>query len=116
VNAVPRWRIAAAIGILAALVLLLALLAPAYFHNLDLQSYVSALTRSEAGRATPDGSLRQQIVEKATELHVPVTADNVRIERSADGKLKHIDVRYFVEVDVPGYTVKLHFYPGAASQ
>jgi hypothetical protein len=116
VNSVPRWRIAAAAGILAALVLLLALLAPAYVHNLDLQSYVSGLTRDEAGRATSDGALREEIVDKAKELDLPVSADNVRITRAADGKLEHIDVRYFVDVNLPGYTVKLHFYPGAASQ
>ena len=27
-----------------------------------------------------------------------------------------IDIRYFVTVDVPGYTVNLHFYPGAGSE
>jgi membrane protein required for beta-lactamase induction len=116
VSAVPRWRIVAGAGILAALVGLLTLLAPAYFHDLDLQSYVSGLTRDEAGRATSDGALREEIVDKAKQLDLPVSADNVRITRAADGKLEHIDVRYFVDVNLPGYTVKLHFYPGAASQ
>jgi hypothetical protein len=116
VNGVPRWRIAVAIGILAALVLLLASLAPAYFHNLNLQNYVSSLTRGPAPGGTSDGILRQEIVDKAKELNLPVSADNVRITRAADGKLEHIDVRYFVDVNLPGYTVKLHFYPGAASQ
>ena len=55
-------------------------------------------------------------MEKARQLDVPVSADNVRITRAADGKLEHIDVRYFVDVNLPGYAVKLHFYPGAASQ
>jgi hypothetical protein len=27
-----------------------------------------------------------------------------------------IDVRYQVRVDLPGYTVNLHFYPGAGSR
>jgi hypothetical protein len=27
-----------------------------------------------------------------------------------------IDVRYFVRVTLPGYTVDLHFYPGAGSR
>ena len=116
VNRVPRWRMAAGISILAVLGLLLAFLAPAYFHNLDLQNYVSALSHSQAARAAADEGLRQEIVEKAHTLELPVNADNVHITRGADGRLEHIDVRYFVDVNLPGYTVKLHFYPGAASQ
>jgi hypothetical protein len=116
VNPVPRWRIAAAAGILACLVGLVAFLAPTYFHNLNLQTYVSGLTRDEAERSRPDVALRAEIVDKAKELNLPVTGDNVHITRAADGKLQHIDVRYFVDVNLPGYTVKLHFYPGAASQ
>ena len=115
-NPVPRWRIAAAAGILACLAGLMAVLAPTYFHNLDLQSFVSGLTREEGARSRPDGALRDQIVDKAKALGLPVSGDNVHITRGADGKLQHIDVRYFVDVNLSGYTVKLHFYPGAASQ
>jgi hypothetical protein len=115
VNRVPRWRVALAAGILAALAGLVVVLSPAYFHNLDLQNYVSALTRDEAERARPDDALREQIVTKAKDLGLPVSGENVRITRGGDGALEHIDVRYFVDVNLPGYSVKLHFYPGAAS-
>ena len=116
VNPVPRWRLAAGIAILAALVLMLGFLAPSYFHNLDLQNYVTGLTHGGSSQAAPDESLREEIVGKAHELNLPVSADNVRITRAADGRLEHIDVRYMVDVSFPGYTVKLHFYPGAGSQ
>ena len=95
---------------------MLGFLAPAYFHNLDLQSYVTGLTHDSGGRASSDDDLRARIVEKAQALNLPVSAENVHIARATDGKLEHIDVRYFVDVNLPGYTVKLHFYPGAASQ
>jgi len=116
VNAVPRWRIAAALAILAALLSMLAALAPPYLHNLELQSYVSSLSHSPEGRAQTDGALRQQIAERARLLNLPVAESDVRINRSPDGRLAHLDVRYFVEVNFPGYAVRLHFYPGAASQ
>jgi hypothetical protein len=115
-GSVPRWRIAAAAAILAGLLGMLAVLSPAYFHNLDLQSYVSGLSHDESARLRPDEAIRTQIVEKAHALGLPVTDGNVHITRGADGKLEHIDVHYFVDVSLPGYTVKLHFYPGAASQ
>jgi hypothetical protein len=116
VNPVPRWRLAAGAGILVLLLTLLGFLSPAYFHNLDLQSYVAGVTHDTSGAARSDEALRQQIVDKAKTLGLPVTADDVHITRTGDGKLEHVDVRYFVDVNLPGYTVKLHFYPGAASQ
>jgi len=116
VTPVPRWRQAAGAGILVLLVALLAFLAPSYFHNLDLQTYVSGVTRDASATPRSDEALRAQIVAKATALGLPVTPGDVHITRAADGKLQHIDVRYFVDVNLPGYTVKLHFYPGAASQ
>ena len=43
-----------------------------------------------------------------------MVADNVHIERTADSV--HIEVRYLVRVDLPLYTVDLHFYPGAGNR
>jgi len=114
VNRVPRWRIGLAILILAALAFLLAEFAPFYFHNMALQSYVSEITRSVENQAKKDDALRAAVVDKARQLNLPVVADNVHINRAPEGM--HIDVRYAVEVNLPGYTVRLHFYPGAGSR
>jgi len=114
VNRVPRWRIALAIVILAGLAGFLALFAPIYFRNQRLQSYVSGVTQNVESANKSDDALRTQVLDKAHELELPVAADNVHIRRSADRL--NIDVRYFVRVDLPGYTVDLHFYPGAGSR
>jgi len=114
VNRLPRWRIAAAVLILAGLVAFLAMFAPIYFRNLELQKYVSGVTRTAENAQKSDDLLRTWVLDKAHELNLPVAEDNVHILRSADGL--HIDVRYFVRVDLPGYTVDLHFYPGAGSR
>jgi hypothetical protein len=114
VNRLPRWRIAAAVLILAGLFYFLALFAPIYFRNVELQKYVSGLTRTVDNTQKSDDLLRTWVLDKAHELKLPVAEDNVHILRSADGL--HIDVRYFVRVDLPGYTVDLHFYPGAGSR
>jgi hypothetical protein len=114
VNQVPKWRIAAAVVILAGLVGFLAMFAPIYFRNVELQHYVSGMTQIVENTQKSDALLRAQVVDKAHELNLPVAEDNVHILRSADGL--HIDVRYFVRVDLPGYTVDLHFYPGAGSR
>ena len=108
---VPRWRIAAAIAVLLALLGFGILFAPIYTHNLELQNYVAEITRNVS---TPDAVLLQQVLDKARQLNLPVTAENVQITRSPEGP--RIDVRYFVRVTLPGYTVDLHFYPGAGSR
>jgi len=93
----------------------LALFTPIYYHNFQLRNYVENLTRSVASRDASDDLLRTQVVEKAHRLDLlSVTAGDVQIIRSA-GDLR-IEVRYRVPVDLPGYTVMLHFYPGAGSR
>ena len=111
---VPRWRIAAAIAVVAALLGFGALFAPIYIDNLHLQSYVSELTRTAAPNPQPDDALRSAVVAKANALNLPIKADNVHIEHLPEGI--RISVRYFVRVSMPGYTVDLHFYPGAGSR
>ena len=113
-NRVPRWRIAAAVAVLAALLGFGALFAPIYLGNLKLQTYVSEITQSVDSRNQPDEALVRNVLNKARELDLPVKADNVHIIRSPENL--RIDVRYFVRVSVPGYTVDLHFYPGAGSR
>jgi hypothetical protein len=118
VNPVPRWRIAAALAVLAALVFFAAVFAPIYFHNLELQKFVSTIPqRASSGAPPSDDVLRTWVLDKARQLELPVMPGDVRIFRSPDGaRLERIDVHYFVKVDLPGYTVNLHFYPGAGSR
>ena len=113
-NPVPRWRIAAAVLVLAALLGFGVMFTPIYVDNLKLQTYVEEITRRVDSQNQPDETLRQNVLNKARELNLPVKADNVHIIRSREGV--RIDVRYFVRVSLPGYTVDLHFYPGAGSR
>ena len=113
-NQVPRWRIAAAIAVLAALGGFTALFSPIYLHNLELQNYVADLTHNADAVRQGDEALRGNVLKKAGELNLPIKADNVHIQHLPDGL--RIDVRYFVRVSLPFYTVDLHFYPGAGSR
>jgi len=114
VNPVPRWRIAAAVAVLALLGFFAVIITPIYVHNLELQRYVSEITQPAENQTKPDEDLRSMVMQEARKLDLPVKADNVHILRSQD-KMR-IDVRYFVRVTLPGYTVDLHFYPGAGSR
>jgi hypothetical protein len=111
---VSRWRIAAAIAVLAGLAGFAVLFTPIYLHNLQLQSFVADLTHGPDASGEPDAALRDKVLKRAGELNLPIKADNVHIERTAEGL--RIYVRYFVRVSLPFYTVDLHFYPGAGSR
>jgi hypothetical protein len=106
-----RLRMAAAALIVVALAVLGARLLPIYLDNMRLQSYVEGITQSAASRTRPDDVLRVEVMEKAASLGLPVGANNVHIKRTEDDL--RIDVRYIVRVDLPMYTVDLHFYPGS---
>jgi hypothetical protein len=114
VKGVAGWRIAVAVLILAGLVFFLATFTPYYLRNFQLQRFVSDLTHRVENQTKSDDALRTWVVEKARQLQLPITEDEVHITHPPDGM--RIDIRYFVKVDVPGYTVNLHFYPGAGAR
>ena len=121
VNRVPRWRIVAAAAVLAALAIFGAMFAPIYFRNLQLQSFVAALpqrveNQTKSGPPPSDDVVRTWVLNKAYQLELPVKAGGVQIFRTPEGRVDRVEVRYFVRLDLPGYTVNLHFYPGVGSQ
>ncbi|MEO7653077.1 MAG: hypothetical protein ABIZ80_21675 [Bryobacteraceae bacterium] len=107
-----KLRIAVAALILLVLVIFGVRLLPLYLQNMKLQTYVEQLTAAEGTR--PDDLVRIDVLQKAALLGLPVKEGDVRIKRS--NETLRIDVRYFVRVDLPLYTVDLHFYPGAGSR
>lgn len=109
-----RLRQAAGVAVLAILAFLGIRLIPIYVHNQELQQFVEDVTRRAAAPTSSDDVLRSWILEKAANLDLPVVADNVHIHRTSASV--RIDVRYVVRVDLPLYTVDLHFYPGAGSK
>jgi hypothetical protein len=105
---------AAAAVVVAALLGFTAMFAPIYYRNLELQNFVSGMAQRVDNPTNSDDVLRTWVLDKAHALDLPVKEDNVQVIRSKAGV--RIDVRYFVRVSLPGYTVDLHFYPGAGSQ
>jgi hypothetical protein len=109
-----RLRQAAGVAVLVVLVVLGVRLIPIYVHNQELQQFVEDVTHRASAPTSSDDVLRSWVLTKAADLELPVVADNVHIQRSPD--TVHIEVRYSVRVDLPLYTVDLHFYPGAGSR
>lgn len=108
-NPLPVWRIAAGIAVLLILLTLALVLLPIYFHNWQLQDFVAGLTRSASSQTASDSDLRSRVLAKSRALNLPVAADDVQISRTNHGV--RIDVHYLVTVNLPGYSVGLHFGP-----
>ena len=108
-----RWRIAAGVGVLVVLVLIAVLLAPPYYHDWQLQGYLRALVRDQATANRSADLVRALVVDKAAGLGLPVHTSDVHVTRSKDNV--RIEVLYIVHIDLPVYTVDLHFRPGAGS-
>jgi hypothetical protein len=111
---VSRWRIAAGLAVLAALLYFTILLAPIYARNYRFQRYVEEITQRTGNENRSDDLLRTWVSEKAAALSLPVKAQDVLVKRSDQGV--RIDVPYRVRVPLPVYSVDLHFYPGAGAR
>jgi hypothetical protein len=114
VNRVPVWRIVVAVIVVAVLVLFAVIFTPIYAHNLELENFVSDVVGRPDVQSRSDDVVRSWVLDKAHQLDLPVRADEVKIGRSSGGM--HIEVGYAVKVDLPGYTVNLHFHPGAGGR
>ena len=92
------------------LALIAVLLAPPYYHDWQLQRYLKALVQDQAVANRSTDLIRALIVDKAAGLGLPVRTADVHVTRT-NNKTK-IEVLYIVHIDLPVYTVDLHFRPG----
>ncbi len=109
----PRWRLIAGIGVLAAMVTVLLSLAPVYLENFRLQQSLNQMARDPRFTALTDDGVRRQVVTRAGKLNLPVREGDIKITRP-DGGLT-LDVRYAVRMDLALYRVDLHFHPGVTA-
>jgi hypothetical protein len=111
VNAARLLRIAAGVVVLLALAVIGVILIPPYAANWHLQRYINGLIDDPATAAEPPDAVRTKVLQKASSLGVPLTAQDVQVAPSHNAV--RIDALYVVHVDIAGYTVDLHFRPAA---
>src|SRR5437763_13085171 len=101
------WRVAAGIAVLLGMVAIGVLLIPPYVENWKLQSFINQLAEDPAIAQKPPEMIQANIVDKAASLGLPVHTDDVHVTK--DGDAFRIEVLYIVHIDLPIYTVDLHF-------
>jgi hypothetical protein len=102
----------AGVLVLVALLLFGILLIPSYYRNWQFQGFLDETVESNGNLNRPAEMLRVDVSNRAAQIGLPVRPDQVQIVQ-APNRLK-IQVSYFVRVDLPLYTVDLHFHPDAS--
>jgi hypothetical protein len=107
------WRTLAGVLILVLLAGFGVLLVPVYVRNFRFERSLGELVRQGSTLQSPDELVRVRVTDRAARLGLPVRPDQVRLKRSP-GRLA-IEVRYIVPIDLPVYSVDLHFRPSAGN-
>ena len=106
------------LGLLAASVYVGAELIPPYFANYEFQDTLDTEARMGTYSTKGDDVIRDTVFRRAQDLEIPVSKDQIKVQRS--GNLGNgsvvIETDYTVHVDLPGYPMDLHFHPASKNK
>jgi hypothetical protein len=101
------------LGFLAIGVWVSAELIPPYFSNYEFQDTLDTEARMGTYSTKGDEIIRDTVFRKAQDLELPITKDDIIVQRSGGigtGSVS-ISTDYTVHVELPGYPMDLHFHP-----
>ncbi len=99
---------------LVAMVVVVILMLPPYVDNYRLQQRLDDIAARPDAMTLPEDVIRSEVANQAARLGLPLRNSQVRIIRTSDRV--RLEVAYAVRVDLPLYTVDLHFHPAAGSR
>lgn len=102
-------RTAAAGLILAALAYFAVIISPAYWRNWQFQQSLNELMERVDTRPLPEDTILAQVRDRAARMGLRIPQDQIHVKRTA--ATLEISAFYVVRVDLPFYTVDLHFRP-----
>jgi hypothetical protein len=101
------------LALLAGLVYVGAQVIPPYFANYQFQDTLDTEARIGTYSAKAEDVIRDAVFKRAQELEIPVTKDQIKVQRTGavgNGTVV-IETEYSVHVDLPGYPMDLAFHP-----
>ncbi len=87
---------------------------PVYVNDYQLDDYVRQQTPYWLTQRARSDAIQKNVLDKAQELGLPVTADNVKVQ--APGSLVNVSLDYTVPVDLLVVTLPLHFTHSAENR
>ena len=106
------------LGLLAFGVYVGAEIIPPYFANYQFQDAIDTEARLATYSNKNEDSLRDSVFKQAQNLEIPVTRDDIKVQRTGTqgtGSV-FIETDYTVHVDLPGYPLDLHFHPASKNK
>jgi hypothetical protein len=97
--------------IIAAAFYIAAKLAPPYFSNYQFTDAVKDEATRDSYSQKNEGEIRKAIFKKAQEYDIPISEDEIVVQRTGlqfNGTVA-VKAVYVVHVDLPGYPLDLHF-------
>lgn len=82
---------------------------PPYYNNFQFQDEIESQARLNSYTSKSEQEIKESLIKKARELDLPLTSDQVKVQRI--GTELAISADYSIHVDLPGYPLDLHFTP-----
>ena len=105
-------------GLLGAAVYVGAQVIPPYFANYEFQDTLDNEARMGTYSTKSDDVIREAVFRRAQELELPLTSQDIKLERvgPSGSAAVTIEADYSVHVDLPGYPMDLHFHPASKNK
>jgi len=101
------------LGLLGGLAYVGAEIIPPYFANYEFQDTLDTEARLGTYSTKGDEVIRDAVFKRAQELELPLTRDQIKVQRTGGpgtGSVL-IETSYSVHVELPGYPMDLDFHP-----
>jgi hypothetical protein len=80
---------------------------PPYINDYQLHDTVQSESRYFAGRQKTAEAVRSSVWSELQSLRIPAERENIIVSEA--GRTAHVEVKYTVVVELPGYTLNLNF-------
>ncbi len=87
---------------------------PPYFANYQFEDVVDNEAKMNSYNQKSEQEIRDGLLKKAHDLDIPLTADQVKVQRM--GSELAISADYTVHIDIPVYPFDLHFTPASKNK
>jgi len=94
-------------------------LIPPYFSNYEFEDAIKQEALHSTYSNKTEDDIREEIFKKAKDLEIPLSRDQIQVQRSGSGQgngILMIAADYSVHVDLPGYPLDLHFTPSSRNK
>jgi hypothetical protein len=111
-------KLVTGIFVMVAAVYLIAVLAPPFFSNYQFEDSIRTEAQMDTYNTKTEDQIRDAIFKKAQDLDVPVSREQIKVQRTGvtgTGSIS-IEAPYIVHISLPGYPLDLNFDPSSRNK